>query len=117
MLDLEAGVQQRRQLKTRLRLIVCSTAFIGLIATATVWHQTKGEAFAPRRLDQTNSPNSTNETVPIYVAPSPPPPLLTYADQEFTEEQLRSGAIVLHVFGVLYMFLALAIVWCALPQR
>jgi len=35
---------------------------------------------------------------------------LTYADWEFTVDQLRSGAVGFHIFGVLYMFLALAIV-------
>jgi len=36
--------------------------------------------------------------------------LANYPDGVFTEEQLRDGAVILHVFGILYMFAALAIV-------
>jgi len=36
--------------------------------------------------------------------------LANYPKGVFTEEQLRSGAVILHVFGILYMFAALAIV-------
>ncbi|XP_076267834.1 sodium/potassium/calcium exchanger Nckx30C-like isoform X2 [Rhynchophorus ferrugineus] len=64
--------------------------------------------------------NVTFETIPYFVS-SPVPSLASLNATEkkedplfptdlFTDEQLKSGAIVLHIIGVIYMFVALAIV-------
>jgi len=58
-----------------------------------------------------------NKTVIQFVT-SPVPPFNVshkkgdplFPEELFTDEQLKSGAILLHVFGVVYMFVALAIV-------
>lgn len=49
----------------------------------------------------TEGANHTNET-------AKPPPL--FPEDLFTQEQLKQGAVLLHVLGVIYMFVALAIV-------
>ncbi|XP_062589037.1 sodium/potassium/calcium exchanger 2-like [Saccostrea cucullata] len=50
-----------------------------------------------RRLLSTNTTSSTSEEA-------------LYPEDAFTEEQLKHGAVILHVLGMIYMFIALAIV-------
>lgn len=52
-----------------------------------------------------NRANGTNETEISQPAQDP-----LFPKDLFTTEQLKSGAVLLHVFGVIYMFVALAIV-------
>lgn len=51
---------------------------------------------------------SKNVTITNHTSPHKGDPL--FPRELFTEDQLRSGAIILHVLGLVYMFVALAIV-------
>lgn len=61
------------------------------------------DVFRVRSLLATTTPEPINATTTTTSGGEYPPPL-------FTDEQLRQGAITLHVIGIIYMFVALAIV-------
>ncbi|KAL1524928.1 hypothetical protein AB1Y20_019805 [Prymnesium parvum] len=99
--DMPSPLLRRAKLRTRLRLLLCSAALVGLVllaafgAFASRAPHADADALPPRATHHTHRRLDVN---------------LTYASREFSLAQLRSGAITLHFFGVLYMFLALAIV-------
>ncbi|XP_053667224.1 sodium/potassium/calcium exchanger Nckx30C [Anopheles marshallii] len=69
---------------------------------ALYYDQNSTSLLSGTTLLQLSNATSTNKTV---VKKDP-----LFPNDLFTEEQLRNGAIILHVIGVIYMFVALAIV-------
>ncbi|KAL1511559.1 hypothetical protein AB1Y20_006353 [Prymnesium parvum] len=105
-----AALRSFCRLKTRHRLAGKLLALLGLIAVfAALRPLSHAAATDPRRATFRAPPASL--ALARRRAQATPPGTLTYAEREyFTLQQLREGWIALHIGGVIYMFVALAII-------
>ena len=79
---------------------VCNTI---VLSCAGISGAVVGEESAHLRGQTASKVSAVSEAAPRRVQELIPP-------EAFTEEELQNGAVILHVIGMLYMFLALAII-------
>lgn len=106
-----AAWQRSVKRKSKVRHAVISIMFVvGLVyllfAELGVDRSVSDAVSVSRRLLQEGEPQSNHKTQ----TPEGSTPLDDYPDDLFTKKQLERGAVVLHFIGMMYMFLALAIV-------
>lgn len=111
VLDLRSAGQPKAQADAERTAAYSSEqgrSWLRLFASSEGHHERHGGHLFRHLLEATATPNASDDVSAVAAEEEAKDPL--FPEDIFTMEQRRQGAVVLHVIGLVYMFVALAIV-------